>query len=47
MNKGQVFTLDKWEQQIVELSAKQRHENKKKTGWDGFRTVNTCPLFIF
>jgi len=40
MNKGQVFILDKWEQQIVELSAKQRHENKKKTGWDGFRTVN-------
>ena len=40
MKKGQVFTLDKYEQQIVELSATQRHTNKVNTGWNGFKTVN-------
>jgi hypothetical protein len=40
MNKGNVYTLDKYEQQIVELAAKQRHENKVKTGWNGYGTVN-------
>ena len=40
MNKGQVFILDKWEQEIVELAAHQRHNNKVKTGWDGHGTVN-------
>ena len=40
MKKGQVFTLDKYEQQIVELSATQRHTNKINTGWNGFKTVN-------
>ena len=37
---GKVYKLDKWEQQIVQLSAEQRHNNKIKTGWDGFKTVN-------
>ena len=41
MNKNQVLILDKYEQQIVELVAKQRHDNKIKTGWNGYRTVNS------
>jgi len=40
MTKGKVYILDQYEQQIVELSAKQRHSNKVKTGWDGYGTVN-------
>ena len=28
------------EQQIVQLSAEQRHNNKINTGWDGSKTVN-------
>ena len=40
MNKGNVYILDKYEQQIVELSAKQRFGNKVNTGWDGYGTVN-------
>lgn len=34
------YSLDKYEQSIVELSANQRHNNKVKTGWDGLKTVN-------
>lgn len=37
---GNKYSLDKYEQSIVELSANQRHNNKVKTGWDGFKTVN-------
>jgi hypothetical protein len=40
MNKGKVFTLDKYEKQIVELSAHHRHQNKIDTGWNGHGTVN-------
>lgn len=40
MTKGKVYKLDKYEQKIVELAAQQRHINKKKTGWDGLKTVN-------
>jgi len=40
VNKGQVFFLDKYEQEIVELSANQRHNNKIETGWNGLKTVN-------
>lgn len=40
MTKGKVYKLDKYEQKIVELAAQQRHNNKKVTGWDGYRTVN-------
>ena len=40
MNKGNVYILDEYEQQIVELSAKQRFGNKVNTGWDGYGTVN-------
>ena len=37
---NKVYTLDKYEQAIVKLSAEQRHNNKIKTGWDGSKTVN-------
>tara|TARA_R110000744_G_scaffold26100_1_gene64372 strand:- start:1321 stop:1830 length:510 start_codon:yes stop_codon:yes gene_type:complete len=37
---GKVYSLDEYEQAIVKLSANQRHNNKVKTGWDGFKTVN-------
>ena len=37
---NKVYTLDKYEQDIVYLDAEQRHNNKIKTGWDGFKTVN-------
>jgi hypothetical protein len=37
---GKIYKLDKWEQQIVQLSAEQRHNNKINTGWDGSKTVN-------
>ena len=37
---GKVYSLDKYEQAIVKLSAEQRHNNKIKTGWDGSKTVN-------
>ena len=40
MTKNKLYKLDKYEQQIVELAAKQRHINKKATGWDGYKTVN-------
>ncbi len=40
MKVGKVYKLDKYEQKIVELAAQQRHINKKKTGWDGYGTVN-------
>ena len=40
MKIGNVYILDKYEQQIVELSANQRHQNKINTGWNGHRTVN-------
>jgi hypothetical protein len=40
MIKGKVYTLDKYEQQIVDLIAFQRHNNKVNTGWDGHGTVN-------
>lgn len=40
MTKNKLYKLDKYEQQIVELAAKQRHINKKATGWDGHKTVN-------
>ncbi len=29
---GKIYKLDKWEQQIVQLSAEQRHNNKINTG---------------
>jgi len=37
---GKVYKLDKYEQAIVKLSAEQRHNNKIKTGWNGYKTVN-------
>ena len=37
---GKIYKLDKLEQQIVQLSAEQRHNNKINTGWDGSKTVN-------
>jgi hypothetical protein len=37
---GKVYSLDKYEQDIVYLAAEQRHNNKIKTGWDGSKTVN-------
>jgi len=37
---GKKYSLDKYEQSIVELSANQRHNNKIETGWDGLKTVN-------
>jgi len=40
MTIGKVYSLDKYEQAIVKLSAEQRHNNKIKTGWDGLKTVN-------
>ena len=40
MKIGKIYTLDKYEQAIVKLSAEQRHNNKIKTGWDGLKTVN-------
>ena len=40
MKIGKTYKLDKYEQAIVKLSAEQRHNNKIKTGWDGFKTVN-------
>jgi hypothetical protein len=40
MRKNKIYKLDYYEQQIVELAAKQRHNNKIKTGWNGFKTVN-------
>jgi hypothetical protein len=40
MKIGQIYTLNKAEQQIVELIGNLRHSNKIKTGWDGFRVVN-------
>jgi hypothetical protein len=40
MKKNRVYKLDKYDQQIVELVANQRQQNKVDTGWDGFRTVN-------
>ena len=44
---GNKYLLDKYEQSIVELSANQRHNNKVKTGWDGFKTVNKNSYSIF
>ena len=40
MKKGKIYVLDYWEQQIVELASKQRHQNKIESGWNGYRTVN-------
>ena len=40
MKIGNVYILDKYEQQIVELSAYQRDKNKRDTGWHGHKTVN-------
>ena len=40
MKIGNVYILDKSEQQIVELVANQRQNNKVNTGWDGKGTVN-------
>jgi hypothetical protein len=40
MKIGNVYILDKAEQEIVELVASQRQNNKVKTGWDGKGTVN-------
>jgi len=40
MKKGKIYKLDNYEKQIVELAANQRHNNKIKTGWNGFKTVN-------
>ena len=40
MKIGNVYILDKTEQQIVELVASQRQNNKVNTGWDGKGTVN-------
>ena len=40
MKIGNVYILDKTEQEIVELVASQRQNNKVKTGWDGKGTVN-------
>jgi hypothetical protein len=40
MTKGKIYFLDNYEQEIVELAAKQRHNNKVKTGWNGYKTVN-------
>lgn len=40
MKIGKIYTLNKAEQQIVELIGNLRHSNKIKTGWDGFRVVN-------
>ena len=40
MKIGHIYTLNKAEQQIVELIGNLRHSNKIKTGWDGFRVVN-------
>ena len=40
MNKGKIYKLNKFEQEIVKLTAQKRHINKKKTGWDGYKTVN-------
>ena len=37
---GKLYKLDQYEQDIVYLAAKQRHNNKIKTGWDGSKTVN-------
>jgi len=37
---GKVYSLDKYEQAIVELSAYQRDKNKKDTGWHGYKRVN-------
>jgi len=37
---NKLYTLDKYEQKIVELCANQRQNNKIKTGWDGHKTVN-------
>ena len=37
---NKVYTLDKYEKDIVYLAAEQRHNNKIKTGLDGFKTVN-------
>tara|TARA_S200002703_G_scaffold154401_1_gene157124 strand:+ start:2574 stop:3071 length:498 start_codon:yes stop_codon:yes gene_type:complete len=40
MKIGNVYVLDKKEQELVEFVASQRHNNKIKTGWDGTKTVN-------
>ena len=40
MKIGNVYVLDKKEQELVEFVANQRHDNKIKTGWDGTKTVN-------
>lgn len=40
MKKGNVYLLDQSEQQIVELVAHQRQNNKVDTGWNGKGTVN-------
>lgn len=40
MKKNKIYKLDHYEQQIVELAANQRHNNKIKTGWNGYKTVN-------
>ena len=40
MKKGKIYKLNDFEQELVKLTAQKRHINKKKTGWDGFRTVN-------
>jgi hypothetical protein len=39
MNKNEIFALDKYEQEIVELVSGQWFKNKVNTGWHGFGTV--------
>ncbi len=39
IKKGQIFTLNTLEQQIVKTIATERQLNKEKTGWNGYRTV--------